>query len=196
MAKRRGEDISRHHLAGLGSGTMSITDRLIEVVTFYNNEARRCVKAKSYLAASIMQVAALEGALQAMCFLYPEEMKRTTIYKHKRFRRSRYRALEFTLYELINIADESGWFPAKKITWGKRATLAGFAHELRRLRNFVHPGSWARERVPTKFSKKVFDVIVEVFDVAVDWLMHRVHQGLRKRMEKSAGRSSTGSRRR
>ena len=72
---------------------MSITDRLIEVVTFYNNEARRCVKAKSYLAASIMQVAALEGALQAMCFLYPEEMKRTTIYKHKRFRRSRYRAL-------------------------------------------------------------------------------------------------------
>ena len=50
-------------------------------------------------------VSALEAALQAMCFIYPEDVKRTTVYRRKRFRRKRYRALEFTLFELINIAD-------------------------------------------------------------------------------------------
>ena len=131
-----------------------------------------------------MQVSALEAALQAMCFLYPAEVKRTATFKGKRFKRPRYRALELTLYELINIADELAWFPAKKVTWGKRTTLAGFAHEIRNLRNYVHPGKWVRERVPTKFSKKHFDVIVEVFDVATDWLVHRVHQDLKKRLQK------------
>jgi hypothetical protein len=57
---------------------MHISDRLIEIATFYNSEARRCVKSRGYLAASIMQVSALEAALQAMCFLYPKEVKRTT----------------------------------------------------------------------------------------------------------------------
>ena len=166
---------------------MNIVDRLIGVVTFYKREARRCLKSKSYLASSIMQVSALEGALQAMCFMYPEEIKGTTTYKRKRFRRARYRALEFTLFELINIADEAEWFPAKKITWGKRATLAGFAHEIRKLRNFVHPGSWARERVPTKFSKKVFDVIVEVFDVTVDPRSGSLRFGMRSRIAHFVG---------
>lgn len=163
---------------------MHISDRLIEIATFYNSEARRCVKSRSYLAATIMQVSALEAALQAMCFLYPKEVKRTTIFQRKRFKGGRYRAVEFSLYELINIADELVWFPAKKINWGKRTTLAGFAHEIRKLRNFVHPGVWARERAPTKFSKENYGVILEVFDVATSWLVHRAHQSLHNRMQK------------
>jgi hypothetical protein len=131
-----------------------------------------------------MQVSALEAALEAMCFLYPNDVKRTTVFQRKRFKGKRYRALEFSLYELIDIADELSWFPAKKINWGKRTTLAGFAHEIRKLRNFVHPGVWARERKPTKFSKASYGVILEVFDVVTSWLVHRVQQGLHKRMQK------------
>jgi hypothetical protein len=131
-----------------------------------------------------MQVSALEAALQAMCFLYLNEVKRTTIFQRKRFKGTRYRALEFSLYELISIADELAWFPQKKINWGKRTTLAGFAHEIRKLRNFVHPGRWARQRIPTRFSKKGHSAILEVFDVATSWLVHRVHQSLYKRMHK------------
>jgi hypothetical protein len=101
---------------------MHISDRLIEIATFYNSEARRCVKSRSYLAASTIQVSALEAAHEAMCFLYPEEAKRTTIFRRKRFKGARYRALEFSLYELISIADELVWFPAKRINWGKRTT--------------------------------------------------------------------------
>jgi hypothetical protein len=127
-----------------------------------------------------MQVSALEAALQAMCFMYPRDVRQTQTFQRKRFRKTRYRALELSLFELINIANELAWFPSKKINWGKRTTLAGFAHEIRKLRNFVHPGVWARERKPTKFSKQSHTVILEVFDVSTDWLVHRIHQDLRK----------------
>lgn len=161
---------------------MDISGRLTEIATFYNHEARRCAKSRGYLAACVMQVSALEAALQAMCFMYPRDVKQTQTFQRKRFKKSRYRALEFSLYELINIADELSWFPSKTVSWGKRTTLAGFVHEIRKLRNFVHPGVWARERRPRKFSKQSHAVILEVFDVATDWLVHRIHQDLRKRI--------------
>ncbi len=94
-------------------------------------------------------------------------------------------ALEFKYYELINIADELSWFPAKRITWGKRTTLAGFVHELRKLRNYVHPGVWAPERPSTrKFTKAVYGVAYEIFEVATSWLQHRVRESLLKRMKR------------
>jgi hypothetical protein len=133
-----------------------------------------------------MQIAVLEASLQAMCFLYPEEAKRTATFGKKRFRRKRNRALEFTLNELINLAEEAGWFPQKQVLWaGKRASLCGFTHEIRKLRNFVHPAVWAQERPPnTKFSKGVFGVVYKVFDVANSWLLHRIEKSLAKRMKR------------
>lgn len=119
-----------------------------------------------------------------MCFLFPTEVKATATYQRKRFRRRRNKALDFTLYELIKIADEAGWFPPKRVSWGKRATLAGFAHELRNLRNYVHPGKWAPEHPDTlKFTRKVFGVALEIFDVARSWLLHHITRDLRMRLE-------------
>ena len=43
----------------------------VNLQTFYHREARKCSKAKAYFAASVMQVAAFEAALQSMCFIYP-----------------------------------------------------------------------------------------------------------------------------
>ena len=128
-----------------------------------------------------MQVSVLESALMAMCFLYPFQLRRTTVYKNKKFRRKRSKALDFTLFELIRIADELGWFPPKVITWGKRATIAGFAHEIRKLRNFVHPGVWAAERTgTTRFDKATFEVVYEIYEVANSWLVHHVETKLAK----------------
>lgn len=163
---------------------MEISDRLGKLAGFYHREARKCLKGRAYLAACVMQGAALEAALHAMCFIYSQEIRRTTVYQKKKFRRKRNKALDFKYYELINIADEVGWFPPKKITWGKRATLAGFAHELRKLRNYVHPSVWAPERPETmKFSKAIYGVAYEIFDVASSWLLHRVHESLREQMK-------------
>src|SRR5260370_25286254 len=87
----------------------------------------------------------------------------------------RYRPLEFKLYELIKIAQELSWFPPKRVSWGgRRTTLAGFSHEIRHLRNFVHPGVWAREHSDTtRFTQRVYDVVHEDFEVAPDWLLVR-----------------------
>jgi len=133
-----------------------------------------------------MQVSALEAALQAMCFIYPNDVKKTAVYRNKKFRGTRNKALEFSLKQLIDIAAELSWFPSKQITWaGKRATLAGFSHEIREVRNLVHPGKSARERSPMmKFTKGIYEVVYEVFDVATSWLRHRVEQGLLKAMER------------
>lgn len=110
---------------------MIITDRLNELMASYQREARKCVRGKAYLAATVMHVAAFETGLQLMCFLYPGDVKRTAVYTKKRFRGKRYRALEFSLNQLINIAEELRWFPPKRFTWvGKRATIGGFSHEI------------------------------------------------------------------
>lgn len=165
---------------------MSMSDRLVKLAVFYHREAARSLRGRAYLAACVMQGAALEALLHAMCFLYPEHVKKTTIYQRKRFRSKRNKALEFKYYELINIADELSWFPQRRITtWGKRAALAGFVHELRNLRNYVHPGVWAPEKPTTlKFTKAVYNVAFEIFDVANSWLLHHVNENLRKRLKK------------
>jgi len=161
----------------------------------YRREAKRSVRAKAYLAATVMRVSAFEAGLQAMCFLYPEEVKRTTVYKGKRFRGKRNRALEFSLHQLISIADELGWFPAKLIRWGgKRTTLAGYSHEIRKARNYVHPAVWASDRAnPLKFTKGVCGVVDEVIDVANSWLLHRIEKDLLKAINRNKGKRSFGA---
>jgi|ERR1039457_4696633 hypothetical protein len=158
---------------------MDMSERLVKLAVLYDRKATNCIRGKAYLAACVMQGAALEAALHAMCFLYPHQIKKTVVYQKKRFRTKRNKALEFIFYELINIADELAWFPPKRITFGKRTTLAGLAHELRKFRNYVHPGVWAPERPDTmKFTRKVYGVAYEIFDVANSWLLHCVNQSL------------------
>jgi hypothetical protein len=162
------------------------SDRLEQIAEKYLREARKCVKAKAYLAAVIMEVSAFEAMLQSMCCVYPEDVKQTSTYQRKRFRRKRNKALELSLSELINIAREARWFPQRRINWtGKRADLAGFAHEARKVRNFVHPGLWARQRDPLKFTDGIHRVVRdEIIDVAVSWLQHRVERSLLRKMKR------------
>jgi hypothetical protein len=115
----------------------------------------------------------------------------TAVYRQKRFRRKRDRALEFSLYELIKIAAELQWLPRKRITWaGKRADIAGFTHEVRKVRNLVHPGQWAnRHWNAMKITKRMYGVTYEVFDVASSWLLQGVERDLLKAMKRKERRS-------
>ena len=173
---------------------MYMSERLQRTARRYHLEAGRCVRGKAYLAACVMQGAALEGLLQAMCFLYPEQVKKTVVFQRKQkrgFRRKRYRALELKYGELINIAAELEWFPPRRfVVWGRRTNLAGFVHELRELRNYVHPGVWAPEREPQKFTKVVFDAVFEIFEGANNWLLDHVHRSIRRQMEREERRAA------
>jgi hypothetical protein len=66
-----------------------------------------------------------------------------------------------------------------------RTNVAGFVHELRGLRNYVHPGVWSREQKPLRFTKGVFNVVFEIFEVANDWLLHHVHKSMLKKIERA-----------
>jgi hypothetical protein len=68
---------------------VNISDRLMQLMGTYHREARRCVRARAYLAATVMQVAAFEAGLHAMCCLYPEEVKKTTIHLAKKVPREK-----------------------------------------------------------------------------------------------------------
>lgn len=166
--------------------SMFISERLQHAARFYHREAEKCLRGGAFLAACVMQASALEGLLQAMCFLYPEQIKKTTVYQKKSkrgFRRKRNKALDFNYAELINIAAELSWFPPKRIlVWGLRTNLAGFVHELRDLRNYVHPGVLAPKDKPVKFTKRVFNVVFEIFEVANSWLLNQVENSIRKRL--------------
>ena len=75
--------------------------------------------------------------------------------------------------------------PAGWIAFKVELPLAGFAHELRKLRNYVHPGVWAPEQPNSaKFTKRVYGVVYEIFDVANSWLEHRVNESLRSKMKR------------
>jgi len=167
---------------------MAMSDTLVGLVPLYRREARKCKKAKAYFAAVVMQVAALEASLQAMCALYPAHVRKTSVYQRKKFRTKRNRSLEFSLYQLIEIAGELHWFPPKLVTWGGgRTDLRGFAHEIRGVRNSVHPAKRARDRAgAVKFTKKVYEVVYEVCDVANSWLLHWVEQRLLEHMKRDA----------
>jgi hypothetical protein len=162
---------------------MAIADRLLEVARSYHLEGQRCAKAKAFLAATVLEVSALEALLQAMCCMYMRDVGKTTVYRGKRFRDRRNRALEFTLSQLIDIAAELHWFPSKHATWaGMRTDLRGFAHAIREVRNYVHPGKRVRRTKPYKFSKNLYDGVCEVCDVARSWMRHHVAQQVVKRM--------------
>lgn len=165
---------------------MNISDRLTQLAVFYHKEARRCLRGRAYLAACVMQGAALEGALQTMCSLYPDEIRKTAVFQSKKFRRKRNKALDFTYYELISIADQLSWFPPKRFSvWGKRTNVAGWVHELRKLRNYVHPGKWASEKPESmKFTKGLYGAVYEIFDVANSWLIHKVMDSLERKMDR------------
>ena len=105
---------------------MNTADRLIELATFYHREAGRCARGRAYLGAIVMQVSALEAALQAMCSMYIADVKKTPTWQKKRFRGRRNRALELTLEQLIDIADEMSSFPSKKVTWAGKTHDAGW----------------------------------------------------------------------
>lgn len=169
---------------------METFDRLMGLANMYHREVKRCLKAKAYLGATIMEVSALEAALQGMCLLYPEDVKRTKVYQSKRFRRKRNKALEFTLNQLIEVAAELSWFPAKRLTWaGKRTTIAGFTHEARKIRNLVHPGVYGGKAWEEfKFTKGVHGVIDEICDVATTQLRYRVERDILRSMKREERR--------
>ena len=62
------------------------SDRLAKIALFYHREAERCADNGAYFAACVLSAAALEALLLSMCYVEDRAVRRTLIYKQKRFR--------------------------------------------------------------------------------------------------------------
>ena len=173
----------RHYSAAMTPAFVDTPDRLAKISLFYQREAERCAENRAYFAACVLTGAALEALLLSMCYVDSRAVRRTAIYRQKRFRSRRNRFFEFTLYHLIRIAAELKWIPSKEILLnGRKTTLQELLHAARDTRNLIHSAAWAKEGGPSRTRKSTYDWVSEIFDVTREWLLERIYSSLRRKV--------------
>lgn len=162
-------------------------ERLVQIVSFYRSEAERCRKTKSFFAGSIMLGAELEGLLLAMVELYSAEVQRSPLTKEickeydGRGKKSYY---DWDLFGLLRIAKDMGWLPSGDGSTEEKAGIGDYAEIVRRIRNFIHPGFWAREYPEVNIEREDFENYLEVLEIARDWLRAKVERSLKEEIDK------------
>ena len=73
-------------------------------------------------------------------------------------------------------------FRPKTITLGRKKTnITELTHQVREIRNLVHPGQWAREpSAGTRIDKELYE---SVYDVG-SWLLYRILKSLFRHMKR------------
>lgn len=156
-------------------------DSLQELLTKYERETRACAGARAYYAGCIMLAATLEGMLLAMCNMFDGEVA-TVLSTMPQDTRPQAHLLRWDLNELIIVARRLNWLPAREKERG-RFKIGDWVELLRDLRNLVHLGRHVREYPKVRLRAVVFHNAREVFDAASDWILNRLHEDIRKRME-------------
>jgi len=171
-------------------------DVAMRVMRNLHKEADLCLQNKCYIAALILYGSVLESLLLCMCFVYPEKVRKTQVYKKRKNKSKRKRDifLEFTLNDLINIADELKWFPMQdKID--DISIFRDWVKWVQETRNLIHPARWLKpdpyfgniHREIQDFSKRKFKRYVEISEETVsrmaDLLGQIVEHSLAKKIK-------------
>ncbi len=119
---------------------------LKDVVVRYEEDARRAAVARSYSAAITLLGAGMEGVLLLRCL---RSKKKALGIASALPMRQRPRFTEdpttWSFQTLIDVCLVAGWLPPISSS-AAQFSPAGLAHILRQMRNYVHPGKYARER--------------------------------------------------
>lgn len=146
---------------------------------YYGLEAKRCEKAKAYLAGCVMAAGSMEAALILMVNAFSQDIPANAKLPSKRL-------LKWDLAQLLVVAKMAGWLPAgldvDNDEWiAQKAQVGDRAEVVRLLRNLLHPGRYVddhhRQRVTKKYLKFAFDVAIEV----VDSLFARIEKSVLER---------------
>jgi len=118
---------------------------LLKITNRYREEAKKCFKNRCYLTSFIAWGAALEGVLLAMCFCYPERVRKTNVYrKYKnKTKKKKNLFLKLSLNDLLKIADELNWIPFQKEVEGG-GMVKDWVYWVKQTRNLVHPAKWLK----------------------------------------------------
>jgi hypothetical protein len=123
-----------------------LAQALKDVVVRYEEDARRAASARSYSAAITLLGAGMEGVLLLRCLRSKKKALGVASALPKR-QRPRFTE-DPTTWSFQTLIDEclaAGWLPPISSSTAQYSP-AGLAHVLRQMRNYVHPGKYARER--------------------------------------------------
>jgi hypothetical protein len=122
-----------------------IAEALEDLVHSYENDARRAASAKAYSAAITSLGAGLEGLLLLRCLKDKDEAVRIAGNLPKGKPRDLEDLTTWSFDHLIKTCSAAGWLPSFS-TPAAKFLSAGLAHQLRQMRNYVHPGRHVREK--------------------------------------------------
>jgi len=117
-----------------------------DIALRYENEARQAANVGAYSAAIICLGAGIEGLLLLRCLQSKKKASRVARSLPSRIKpRSPDDPSGWSFETLIEVCLAAGWLPPVETSFA-RYNVAGLAHVLRRMRNYVHPGRRAREQ--------------------------------------------------
>ena len=161
-------------------------EHLMQLCRLYRREADRSMKAKAYLAGCVMIGAALEADLVAMCSCYFDEIKAELIPKDRNGKPKH--LLNWTFFQLLRIARECGWLPARlkmdEDLDQKRAHIGDYTVVLKNVRNLVHSSCYLTDFTKSRLTKRWMEMCFEILEVASDHLQAKIHASIREVIEK------------
>jgi hypothetical protein len=130
--------------------TKAQVDELLHLANHtYQDQVNLCSDAKAYLASCIMLGATVEAMLTAVtCLLFEEAIQTGKAPKYKKGETKD--LLDWTFFELLDVAKEAKWLPQRlKLDerWDRRAVKTPVRTDtIREIRNLVHPARYLQDR--------------------------------------------------
>lgn len=141
-----------------------------DIVVRYEKGARRAAEVGAYSAAITSLGAGVEGLLILRCLRSNQKASRISKGLQRRLRpRSPDDPKTWTFETLVEVCLEAGWLPPIE-TPVARYDSASLAHQLRRMRNHVHPGRHARERPWSETDEREYQDAESIYVVLLSML--------------------------
>jgi hypothetical protein len=141
-----------------------------DIVVRCEEDARRAASVKAYSAAVTSLGAGVEGLLLLRCLRSRQKARRTANKLPKRLRpRFPDDPTRWTFETLIEVCLKAGWLPPVETAVAQYNT-GGLAHLLRLMRNYVHPGKYAREKPWSKTDEREYQDADAIYIVLLSTL--------------------------
>ena len=143
-------------------------DDLLRIAVSYEQQARKCARAKAYHASSILLASAVEGLILAMFYCFPDQARNSRTYQSLKKRKKN--VLYWDLFQLVALAKELKWIPARVRIGRSNYSISHAVDQLRNTRNTIHPGNYLRTRHGRLIGAKEFRHATKVFQACVETL--------------------------
>lgn len=141
-----------------------IAPAVYDIVGRYEREASIAANAGAYTAAITLMGAALEGLLLLRCLRSKKKAKAVASALPKSRRPKAIDRVErWTFDNLVEVCEVAGWLPAISTRLADYSS-SGLAHQLRILRNFVHPGRVAQDRPWIESDEREYALAAAIFE--------------------------------